>query len=127
MPAMTLARRILAVVVAALQLTLPLAAYARTPFVPGAGDICTAARTPGGHSRAPAQRPPVAPLHDHASSHCALCAHGAPPALPTAAMAIAPVDAAPVVAANAAGCTVTTLAHSRADARAPPAPPIRSA
>jgi len=127
MPAMTVARRILAIVVAALQLTLPLAAYARTPFVPGTGDLCSVARALDGHSRTPAHRPPAAPLHDHASSHCALCAHGAPPALTCAAAALAPGDATAAVAVGATGFTLVTLAHGHADARAPPDLPIRSA
>jgi hypothetical protein len=127
MAAMTVARRILAIVVAALQLTLPLAAYARAPFVPGAGDICSVARALEGHRPGPQHPQPATPLHGHGSSHCALCAHGAPPALTCAAAVLAPVDAAPALAVNGAGFSVIALVHAHADARAPPAPPIRSA
>ena len=108
---MPLTRRIIAIIAAVLQLTLPLAAYARTALVPG-DDICStrrAAHHDTGH----------APAGPH-TKHCVLCAHGAPPVLPG-------VRCVPSMQASTGAGVVAmaTLAVQppplhRANARAPP-------
>jgi hypothetical protein len=111
------ARRLVAIVAALLQLALPLSAYARVPapFVPGEADFCSAAHPRTGHA-------PAAPTHDHGASHCALCAHGAPPAL-TASTPVPPIVATTTIRALAArDFAPLPVAHARADARAPPLP-----
>jgi hypothetical protein len=109
---MSLTRRLVAIVAAALQLTLPLAAYARTTFVPGPGDICTVTRAAdhGGRNT---------PAGKH-STHCALCVHGTPPALPMAAALSIPVTRAPAERVAYNGFAPAPTVHARANARAPP-------
>jgi hypothetical protein len=112
MTRMSLTRRFVAIVAAALQLTLPLAAYARTTFVPGPGDICTVNRAAdhGGQN---------APAGEH-STHCALCMHGTPPALPMAAALSIPVTRALAERVAYNGFAPAPTVHARANARAPP-------
>ena len=112
MTRMPLARRIVAVIAAALQLTLPLAAYARTPIQPGTGDICSVSRASHPDSGG-------APAGQHAT-HCALCAHGAPPALPVSPRASAPVVAAVAIVPALAAFEIPQPSRERANARAPP-------
>jgi hypothetical protein len=112
---MRTARRLVAIVAALLQLALPLAGYAQmpAPFVPGESDFCSAVHPRTGPA-------PAAPAHQHGSSHCALCAHGAPPAL-TPSMPLPPVVALAAIRAFASrDFAPPPVAHARADARAPP-------
>lgn len=110
---MSLAKRLIAVAAAALQLTLPLAAYARTPFVPGADDICSVSRAADHHRG-------NAPAGKHLT-HCALCAHGAPPALTARPRAQVPLTQPPAARVSVAAFELPQPAHARANARAPPA------
>jgi hypothetical protein len=116
------ARRLVTIVAALLQLALPLAGYAQapTPFVPGEGDVCSVAHPRTGNA-------PAAPARSHDCSHCALCTHGAPPAL-TASTPLPPVVAVATIRARASGDFAPILvAHARADARAPPMSIVRPA
>lgn len=115
---MSLARHVIALIAAALQLTLPLAAYARTPFVPGAGDLCSVNATTHRSSDTDGS-----PLLRH-GAHCAMCAHGAPPALPSAqGVHLPPIRAALESVALVVGPQQQPV-HFRANARAPPPPVI---
>jgi DUF2946 family protein len=109
---MPLTRRIIAIVAAALQLTLPLAAYARPAVVPGGDDICST-------RQASSHGPGHAPAEPHAK-HCVLCAHGAPPVL-TAAPCVPSMQAATGTEVVAlATLAVQQSPRRRANARAPP-------
>jgi len=111
---MTLARRIVAIAAALLQLTLPLAAYARMPRLPGANDLCSAVHA-ARHDRGGA---PTG--HHQHLAHCALCAHGSPPALPVSTPFQAPLLRAVATADIAVAFALPTPLRSRANARAPP-------
>ncbi|MEO8849051.1 MAG: DUF2946 family protein [Casimicrobiaceae bacterium] len=110
---MSLARRLLVVTVALLQLALPLGAYARTPAPDTAQDFCSAAHA----SRRAGDGIPVG--HSHVA-HCALCAHGAPPALPAASAWQVPLAHVFAAAASTLAFALPLPARERANARAPP-------
>ena len=112
---MTLARQIVAIAAALLQLTLPLAAYARAPGIPGANDLCSAAHAArhDGGGGAPSG-------HHRHLAHCALCAHASPLAPPVSTPLQAPLLRAVAVADNAVAFALSTPLRSRANARAPP-------
>ncbi len=110
---MTLARRLVAVAAALLQLTLPLAAYAHVPALAGPGDFCSATH------RAPSDAPRLPAGHAH-TTHCALCAHGTPPALPLAAMPQPLSCGAALRVASSDILATPSPRHARANSRAPP-------
>jgi hypothetical protein len=114
---MRTAHHLVAIVAALLQLALPLSAYARAPapFVPGEADLCSAV-----HSRRADGPAAPAPTHHHGSSHCALCAHGAPPALVASPLLPPAVATRAIRVFVARDFAPPAVAHARADARAPP-------
>ncbi len=117
MARVSLTRRLVAIVAALLQLTLPLAGYARTAFAPGDADICSAnIRRNGDH------RPAGAPAGKHASTHCALCAHATPPALPMTPPSLLPPACAVTLRTVAAPLLLPQRLPTPANARAPPGP-----
>ncbi|MEP7062056.1 MAG: DUF2946 family protein [Betaproteobacteria bacterium] len=109
---MSLTCRIVAIIAAALQLTLPLAAYARTAAVPGGGDVCSV-------GRAARHDPGRAPAGPHAK-HCLLCAHGAPPALPAAPCVPSMQASTGIEVVAMATLAAPQPPRHRANARAPP-------
>ena len=112
---MSLTRRLVAIAAALLQLTLPLAGYARTAFVPGDADICSAAFPRNGD-----HHPAGAPAGKHVATHCALCAHGTPPALPMALRTLPPPLGAFTLRIVATPLLPPRRLPTLANARAPP-------
>ncbi|MEO6929142.1 MAG: DUF2946 family protein [Casimicrobiaceae bacterium] len=110
---MPLARRLLVVTISLLQLVLPLGVYARTPSPDTTHDFCSAAHAP----RPAGDGLPAGHAH---VAHCALCAHGAPPALPAAGAWQVPLAHVFAAAVSALAFALPLPAREHANARAPP-------